>query len=93
MKSILQLLEKVESRFSKEYKTIRINGQRCFVSKGGTVFYFIVLTQFRSLIVEYANNIEEANSNMFEDGDQFEIDQGFETLIREIRDELTVEAA
>ena len=90
---MLRLLEKVEDRFSSEYKTIEINGQRCFMSNNGTVFYFIILSELRSLIVEYANNIDEAKQDLFEDGDQFDIDQDLESLIDEIREEINVEIA
>lgn len=93
MKSILQLLEAVEDRFSSEYKEVSINGQRCFISDNGTVFFFIVLNQLRGLVVEYANSFEEAQANMFEDGDLISIDQDYDKLISEIQEELIEEVA
>ena len=93
MRSTLQLLEMVENKFSKEYKSLTIGGQRCFMSENGTVFYFVVLKPFRSMVVEYANNVEEAKAFLFEDGDQFDIDQSFEKLVNDIQMEILNEVA
>lgn len=87
----MKLLEKVENKFSNDYETIYVNGQKCFRSLNGTVFYFIVLNAFKSLVIEYANNIQEAKNNIFEDGDQFDISQDFDALILDIRRELSAE--
>ena len=93
MKSILKLLEEVERKFSSEYKMKTINGQNCFISESGTIFYFGVLKEFRTLIVLYAENMEEAQKNKFDEGDQFDIDQDLDMLIADIREELAIEIA
>lgn len=90
---MLQLLEKVEAKFSKEYKTIIINGQRCFVGDNGTISYFVVLEQFRCLLVEYADNMASASAGLFEDGDLIEIDQDFDALLAEAKAEIQLEVA
>ena len=90
---MLRLLEQVENRFSNDYETTMLNGQRCFVAPNGTVFFFIVLEQLRSLLVEYADDIQGAKSGIFDDGDLMDVDQSFEELIAEIREELQREAA
>ena len=92
-KSMLKLLEQVEARFSKEYKSIKLNGQNCFVGENGTIFYFVALEQFRSLLVEYADNIDSAKSGLFDDGDLVDADQDFETMIRELQEEIRIEVA
>ena len=77
--------------FTNEYPTITIGDNWYFISAEGIVFYFIVLRQLRSLIVEYADSISDAKNDFFEDGDQFNIDQDFESLVQEIKEELSVE--
>ena len=37
---------------------------------------------------EYADNLEKAEQRLFEDGDQFDVNQSFESLIDEIQKEL-----
>lgn len=83
----------MERRFSKKYDAFKLNDQLCFMSPGGTVFHFVVLVPFHSLVVEYANSIEEARASLFEDGDQFDIDVDFEELIAEVNQELQSEVA
>lgn len=90
---MLKLLEQVEARFSKEYETLQINGQKCFIGNNGTVFYFVALEQFRCLLVEYADNINAAKSGAFDDGDLVDADQGFESMIAELQEEMQLEVA
>ncbi|MGN0409296.1 MAG: hypothetical protein ACI4E3_02690 [Candidatus Fimousia sp.] len=49
------------------------------------------LKSFGAIVIEYAETIEEAEKNMFEDGDLFYLDeldenQMFEQMIREIEE-------
>ena len=87
-KSILELLEKVAIRFTNKYEPVKINGNDFFVGPNGTVFYFVALIDFETIIVEYADNLEKAEQRLFEDGDQFDVNQSFESLIDEIQKEL-----
>ena len=92
-KSIQNILDQVEARFLNKYKSIDINGNRCLVGPNGTIFYFVALVDFNTIIVEYADSINNANNELFEDGDQFNINQDFESLIAELSDEISVETA
>ena len=88
---MLELLAQVEDRFSKKYEELKIHGQKCFVGNNGTVFYFVALEQLRCLLVEYADNIDAAKSGMFDDGDLVDVDQGFESIIAELQEEIQLE--
>lgn len=92
-KSIQSLLDQVEARFLNSYKAVDINGDRCLVGPNGTVFYFVALVDFGTIIVEYANNVSDAKKGLFEDGDQFDINQSFESLIADIEQEISTETA
>lgn len=90
-KSIQSLLDQVEASFLNYYDPIEINGNRYLIGPNGTIFYFVALIDFGTIIVEYANNINDAKNNMFEDGDQFDINQDFESLIAELAEEISME--
>ena len=90
-KSIQSLLDQVEARFLNYYDPIEINGNRYLIGPNGTIFYFVALIDFGTIIVEYANNINDAKNNLFEDGDQFDINQNFESLIAELAEEISME--
>lgn len=92
-KSIQNLLDQVEARFLNNYKPIDVNGNRCLVGPNGTIFYFVALIDFNTIIVEYADDINNAENGLFEDGDQFNINQDFESLIAELEDEISIETA
>lgn len=46
------------------------------------------LNDLKSYVIEYAENIDDAKKNRFEDGDAFSVTTAEEELIREIREEI-----
>lgn len=92
-RSIQSLLDRVEARFLNSYKAVDINGDRCLIGPNGNVFYFVALVDFGTIIVEYANNVDDAKKGLFEDGDQFDMNQSFENLIAELMEEVSIETA
>lgn len=89
---MLKLLEKLENRLSAEYEQIEVTGEKCFLLSSGTVAHLIAFMEWRAVAVEYAESIEAAQKNMFEDGDLWPIDEMtedeiYESIIEEIRKE------
>ena len=68
-----------------------IKDETCFISKQGVVFDFVILKELDSLIIEYADDIDAANKGIFYDGDQFDINQNFDSLVKEMKEELSIE--
>lgn len=91
MDRYISLLKRIEAVFTEEYRTSFINDQLCFIDHSGTVFYFIILPQLNGLIVEYADDLDIASQDLYDDGDLIDIDQNFPNLIAEIKEELSHE--
>ena len=86
MKSRAAALEK---RFSERYETHLIENRQCFLRPDGMLFALDYLGPYGALVIEYAESIEEAKLNRFEDGDLFyleEMDEDtmFRAMIQEI---------
>ena len=78
------MLQEINDALEMRYKPVEINGTNCFL-----VDSFVVrIDTFQGcLVVEYADSIEEAKRNMFEDGDLHEVnDNVVEDIISEIED-------
>ncbi|MDI9468671.1 MAG: hypothetical protein QM296_00510 [Bacillota bacterium] len=90
-KTIDLLLDRLRNRIGARYKQVKVNGELCYLLPNGVVFTFSRPQGFNSIIVEYADNINEANGYNYEDGCQFPLDWGedkiFEAMVREIENE------
>ena len=51
------------------------NEKNCFILSNSVVIHIDMIKGMRALVVEYADNIDEAKINRFEDGDLFYIDE------------------
>ena len=79
----------IEKRFSERYETRLIENRQCFLRPDGVLFALDFLGAYGALVVEYAESVEEAKLNRFEDGDLFyleEMDEDtmFRAMIQEI---------
>lgn len=65
-------------------KTV-LNNKELFLHKEN---YYIItyISKFRSFVIEYANNFQDAKNNVFEDGDIFSIDLTEDQIIQEFRE-------
>lgn len=75
--------------FSELYSKITIKDRVCYILNDGRVISLGCLNSYGAFVVEYANNVDEAKLNRFEDGDLFYVnDMGvaemFSAMQREI---------
>ena len=59
----------------KTNRCVNINEKNCFILSNNVVIHIDMIKGMRALVVEYADNIDEAKINRFEDGDLFYIDE------------------
>lgn len=88
---MLKRLENLENRLKNRYEQIEVNNRNCFLLENGEIIQLTGLKSFGAIVIEYAETMEEAEKNMFEDGDLFYLDeldenQMFEQMIREIEE-------
>lgn len=79
-------------RLQNRYPSIVVNGSVCFVTDDGVIFQIVCLKDFKAFVIGYAETMEEAEKNFFEDGDLFYMDEFssedemFAEMIKEIED-------
>lgn len=90
MKSrLMERTKALEGRFEMAFDKRVIQKRTCFVRPDGMLFALDSLIPFGALVLEYADNVEEAEKNRFEDGDLFYLEDMdeetmFQCMIREI---------
>ena len=86
------ILQRMGDVFSNEYEEIEITvsgeKRKCYKMKNGVIFEVIGILPFNCFTVSYADNLTAAKKDWFEEGDQFDAWQDFDTLVRQIREEL-----
>ncbi|MDI9497609.1 MAG: hypothetical protein QM270_03880 [Bacillota bacterium] len=86
-----ELLQNLENRMANRYAQVDIESDRCYLLPNGVVFKFYRPLGFLSLVIEYADNLEDAERSLFEDGDPFPLVWGeeriFAAMVREIEEE------
>ena len=65
------ILRKVNNRIGEKFAARSLNGSRHFELPNGEIIIICELISFGALVVEYADNIDEAEKNRFEDGELF----------------------
>lgn len=65
----------IDDCLRKTNRSVNINGKKCFVLSTNVVIHIDMIKNIGALVVEYADNIDEAKINRFEDGDLFYIDE------------------
>ena len=92
MGNVLSQLGKIFSREYREIKAVIAGETRnCFEMENGVIFEIVGILPFNCVTVSYADNLAEAKKGWFDEGDQFDAWQDFDTLVREIREELKSE--
>ena len=79
----------LEERFAERYERCTAGSRQCFLRPDGVLFALDYLGPYGALVIEYAENVEEAKLNRFEDGDLFyleDMDEGtmLRAMLREI---------
>lgn len=85
-----KLLGLLEDRLSNEFERIEVNGLNCFRLQSGEVVNLIVFNDRKAIAAQYAENIDAAKCNLFEDGelwytDEMTEDEIFDSLLMEMR--------
>ena len=65
----------LEKRFAEKFSNFTIGSRSCFGLPDGRVIALDTLGAYDALVIEYADNYEEARINRFEDGDLFYLDE------------------
>ena len=74
MTPMMQRMEEFNKRLAERYARVDIGGRVCFV-KGTHYFRLDSIDAFSAILIEHANGVEAAKSNVFEDGDLFYMDE------------------
>lgn len=72
---MLKRLKYLENKLQSKYQSIEIQGNHCFITNKDEIIHLTGLKNFRAIVIEYAETLEEAKRNLFEDGDLFYIDE------------------
>lgn len=80
----------LEKRFAERLDNFTVGSRFCFGLPDGKIISLDTLGAYDALVIEYAENYEEARLNRFEDGDLFyleEMDEDtmFQAMLREIQ--------
>lgn len=90
---MLERLQNLADRLQNRYSPIVVNESVCFVTDDGKIFQIVCLKDFKVFVIGYADTMEEAEKNFFEDGDLFYMDEFssedemFAAMIKEIEDD------
>lgn len=85
MKSIEQKIEALLKELN--YKKEIINNIPVY-SRGGKYCKLTFIKKLESYVIEYADSYDEAEKNLFEDGDLHAVSMGEDELINRIRNEI-----
>ena len=67
--------DKLEKLLAQQFERLCVNGNLCFRKQNGVVFSLCVFPKDAAIVVEYADTIDDAEKNLFEDGDLFYIEE------------------
>ncbi len=90
MKSdVLKRKDAIIQRLKGTFEMTEVGERDCFVHPEGWFFTLGVLAADKALVIEYADNKNEAHLNRFEDGDLFYVDElDEETMFRMMLEEI-----
>jgi hypothetical protein len=88
---INELLSNLNHRLKKIYPEVYVRDNEINYTLGRTVFRVTRPPGFNGVLIEYADTLEDASKNIYEDGDVFPITWGegkiFEMMIKELTQE------
>lgn len=87
--NIAEKKHRLLQRLTDYYTPLDIHGMDCFKTATGAVFTVDILKEKKAVVIGYADNLQEAECNRFEDGDLFYLDEMnedvmFTAIIQEI---------
>ena len=63
--------KRIESRLSEKFEQLYVNDCLCFRKPDGQIFSLCTFLNDGAIVIEYADNYDEALKTCFEDGDLF----------------------
>lgn len=79
----------LEQKLAERYEPICMGKRKCFRLTDGRIIALDRISAFNAIVVEYAENMNAAKLNQFEDGDCFSLEQYHTaTLLKVIFDEI-----
>ncbi|MDD5927299.1 MAG: hypothetical protein PUD12_03785 [Firmicutes bacterium] len=73
-KMIDERLSLLELSLKHEFEQIEINGEKCYKTSSNEIFTLTPLYSYNAIVIEYADDIEKAKANLYEDGDMFSME-------------------
>ncbi len=74
-KKLNSRLMSLEKKFDSSFPSCYVNGTKCYKNKQSCLFLIDAFNSENALVIEYADNEDEAKLNRFEDGDLFYLDE------------------
>ncbi len=79
----------IDDNLRKTNTPINVNGKNCFILSTDVVIHIDMIKNMNAIVVEYADNMDEAKINRFEDGDLFYVDEHDESdMLKSILNEI-----
>lgn len=74
VKKMTDVKSQVERYFLNKYPNIKLFGKKCFILPNGFIARVDTITwgDERCIVIEYADNMQQAEHNLFDDGDSYQ---------------------
>lgn len=82
-----EIADYLNSELERKYHSVMIDGEKCFLANNA-IIKITCVKGLDSIVVEYADNADEARKNRFEDGENFNIELGKEKILQRILEEI-----
>ena len=86
MKSTVETLEQL---FAAKYSSVEVGERNCFKLPDGILFAVATVSAYKAYVLEYAESLDAAKRNQFEDGDLFYLNDSLDDLFNEMCEEIS----
>lgn len=86
MQSTVKLLEQ---RFAEKYAPTAVGERNCYKLPDGSLFAVATVSAYKAYVLEYAESIDAAKLNQFEDGDLFYLNDSLDAMFNEMCEEIS----
>ena len=82
-------VDELEKLMAEKFESVQVAEKKCFRLEDGRIIAISVIAAYNAVVVEYADNYDEAKLCRFEDGDMFLLDGAdlidlFQAICKEI---------
>lgn len=88
-KEMQSTIELLEQRFAEKYAPIAVGERNCFKLPDGSLFAVATVSAYKAYVLEYADSLDAAKRNQFEDGDLFYLDASLDDMFNEMCEEIS----